>query len=401
VIARTQPVWSLCHTMKDKLCIVIVPSLNDYKYLQHLYAEVSLISQKNDLKISFYSPNKKPSSFLHLLLYPFKIILNLVRRKSCEKLILHLHWIEFFYRFGNNKCLVPLLAPLGIVFFKFFKRLSRIQIAITLHNLVPHDVYWFSLEYAFFRIMLQKIADRVFVHTKVSKKLSAMYYGLDDRTLVLIEHGLFRQPKMLDNLSRMHLRRQLNISENDVVFCFVGNISKYKGIEILLEAVREIVSQKLINTKFIIIGKPDSGYLDYLLTKYNDVITNDRVIFKPEHVPEIEFEKYLTISDFGVCPYIRATTPSTLLDLMSFKLPIITSDDPNVMEVLKEYPSIIAKRGDVHSLTNALNIAYCNALEYKQRANAFDISDLFCAWKRAAEKTFKEYLKITGIEGCE
>lgn len=384
--------------MMTNLCIVIVPRLNDYQYLQLLYREVSLISRKNGIEISFFSPVKSSSTFLHMLLYPFEIILLLVRRKTCKKTILHLHWIEFFYRWGNHKYLVPLLTPLVIMFFKFFKRFSRNKIAVTLHNPVPHDVYWGSFEYTFFRIMLQEIADCVFVHTNFFKKASMIYYGLDEEKLVLIEHGLFRPPKMANNPSLVQWRRQLNISKNDVVFCFVGSISMYKGIDMLLEAIRETLNRKLRKAKFIIVGKSDRDYLNYLLANYNDVLTNDCVIFRAEYVSEIELETYLEISDFGVCPYIRATVPSTLLDFMSFKLPIITTDDPNVIEVLKEYPSIIAKRGDIHSLANALNLAYCNALEYKERANAFDMTDLFYAWARTAEKTFKEYLNITEIQ---
>lgn len=380
-----------------ELCIVTVPSLSDYKYLQKLFQEISLISQKHDIKIFFFSPPKKPSTFPHLLIYPFKIILLILYCQRHKKVILHLHWIEFLYKWGNHRWLIPVLTPFVIAFFKYLKKYSKIKIAVTLHNPIPHDIYWKSIEYAFFWIMLREIADCIFVHTDFSKKFVSRYYDLKEKKIVRIEHGLFRTPRTPNKLMGMQLREKLNFSQSDVVFCFVGRISKYKQIDNLLEAIRKTAKKGLKKTRFIIVGKPDKNYVNYLFTNYNDVITGKRLIFRPEYISEKELEMYLEISDFGVCPYLRATTPSTLLDFMSFNLPIITSDDPNVIEILKGYPCILTKRSDTLSLINALTLACNNVSKYKEMANVFDISNLSQAWVRTAEKTFKEYLRIVGM----
>ena len=161
----------------------------------------------------------------------------------------------------------------------------------------------------------------------------------------------------------------LGISQNDVVFSFIGAISEYKGVSVLLDSMKELLSkQSNINIKLILAGKANKTYLNYLLRNYGGILNDKHVIFLNKRLSESELDAVLSVADFGICPYVNATTPSTLLDFMCYNLPIITTNDPNVLDMLKDYhPLFLAKKGDCLSLANAISLAYANVLSKKNK----------------------------------
>jgi glycosyltransferase involved in cell wall biosynthesis len=212
----------------------------------------------------------------------------------------------------------------------------------------------------------------------------------------VIQHGLFKAPKPGDSLENKQSRARLHISQRDIVFSFIGAISEYKGVAVLLDAMRELFNAGIkTDIKLIIAGKARNAYMKYLLKKYRRVIYDKHILFINKRLSENELETILNAADFGICPYVNATTPATLLDFISHKLPIVTTDDRNVLSLIGEYPAIIAKRGDHVSLAHAISYACANVSEYREKAKNFkNMSSFIRAWRASADITLDCYLYL-------
>lgn len=380
-------------SLKTKLRVIVLPPISNNKYLRHLYRELLNLS-KEYANFQLYSPRRFPS--VSEFFWPFELTLLLLKSRSDYRTILHIHWVEFLYQWGNHKYLTLILIPLSAFFFQFLKKFSKIKVAITVHNLLPHNIQWLHIEYGFFRKMLREMSHCIFVHSALQKKLIVKLYDLNPEKIVVIQHGLFKAPKFRDSLRSEQIRARFRISQRDVVFSFIGAISEYKGVAVLLDAMRELLNAEVeTNIKLIVAGKARNAYMRYLLKKYSKVLYDKHVLFINKHLSENELETVLNLADFGICPYVNATTPATLLDFISHKLPFVTTDDRNVLGLIGEYPAIIAKRGDHLSLAQAIYHAYVNVSEYREKAKNFkDMSSFINAWRTSADITLDCYLHL-------
>jgi beta-1,4-mannosyltransferase len=388
-------------TNNEQLCALVIPRINDYKYLKCLYKEMLNSAKTAKTELYLYSILASSNSSKSKFFYPFEILNLLLKKKVCDgdKVVLHIHWIEFLYRWGDHKYLVPFLVPPTIAFFQIFKKLSKYKVAVTLHNIRPHKVYWPRIEFIFFKIMLQEISDCIFVHSDLHKKLIVKFYGVDSEKVQLIQHGLFKNSKSRNPIQNRQSRNKLGISQTAVVFSFIGNISEYKGVSVLLEAMKELLrKQGNVNIKLILAGEAKKAYLRYLLRNYNDILNNNHVIFINKRLSEAELHAVLNVADFGICPYVNATTTATLFDFICYNLPIITTDDQNVLDMMKDYPLIIAKKGDPLSLESAINLAYITVTVQEEKTKNFkNISAFTNAWRTSADQTLNSYSSLVGV----
>ena len=380
-----------------KLIVTVIPPINSLKYLQYLYTEILNQSNERMNNLYLFSPPIRLSKITSKFLDLFNILFLLLKTRSTTGTILHIHWIEFLYLWGNHKYLTPILIPIQIGFFRVFKKISKNKIVLTVHNLRSHNIHWFLLEHVFFKIMLQEISDCVFVHSSLQKELLVKLYSVNREKVFVIQHGFFKTPKLSNPLNHKQSRAKIGISQNDVVFSFIGAISEYKGVTVLLEAMKELFDKGTkMNIKLIIAGKADNTYLHFLLKKYRRILNDKRVFFINKRLSEDELETVLNAADFGICPYVNATTPATLLDFISHNLPIVTTDDINALNLIREYPALIAKRGDYPSLAQAITCAYVNLSEYKKRVKNFkDMSSFDKGWRASASITLDCYLNLT------
>ena len=365
-------------------------------YLKCLYKELLNSSKVAGIDVCIYSPTINGSKKRQF--YPLEIARLLLRSKQTnEKAILHIHWVEFLYRAGYNRYIIPFSVPITLAFFSIYKSVTKNKIAVTVHNIVPHRVFWSKIEYTFFRKMLERYSDVLFVHSELQKKILMDYYSINQSKIQVLTHGFFKPLKIVPIDKKNSIKLQFGISPGDLVFCFIGSISEYKGVSVLLSAMQDLLKANNLDChlRLIIAGKADRFYLTEIAKKYCKVLSSEHVIFINKRLSEFELENILCIADFGVCPYISATTPATLLDFMRYNLPIITTQDKNVLQMLGDYPKVfLAKKGDSNSLLNAINSAILSSKNNNQQVSCLRILALENAWKTSANLTLTSYFSI-------
>ncbi len=136
---------------------------------------------------------------------------------------------------------------------------------------------------------------------------------------------------------------------NDRVVIFVGVLSEYQGIDLLLEAIPMVV-REVPEVKFLIVGYPgEQIYRDRARALGVERWTHFTGRISYEEVP-----RYLSLAEVAVSPKISTTEANLkLFTYMAMGLPTVVFDNPINREILDDV-GIYAKDGDVESLAAAL-----------------------------------------------
>ena len=136
---------------------------------------------------------------------------------------------------------------------------------------------------------------------------------------------------------------------NDKVVIFVGVLTEYQGVDLLLEAIPQVL-QKVQHVKFVIIGYPNEQLYRQKARELGvEPWTHFTGKVSYEDVP-----RYLSLADVAVSPKISVTEANLkLFNYMAMGLPTVVFDTPVNREILG-HVGVYAKIGDVTSLAEAL-----------------------------------------------
>lgn len=321
-------------------------------------------------------------------IYECKNSLDIV--KSLRKVdIVHLHWIEGYFTVSNHKYFTLLKSFIFINYLIFVKYVARKIIIITLHNLLPHENPYPTIQHKTFELSL-KLADAVIVHNNYSKKMACRLYNIDEKKIWIIPIGTFGS-YYPNYISKEEARDILKIPKTKFVILFFGFIRRYKGIEELLN----ILDDLLIDEKdlFIVIaGACADDNLKRRVVEFSNKFKQSSLI-RVEYIPDEDVQIFMNASDVGVLPYREITTSAALLLFMSFKKPIIVSDLEPIKELLQD-AGIYYKHGDSKDLQNIIlktKRGGYNLEEISQKV--FEISQKY-QWDNIAEKTIEGYKNL-------
>jgi glycosyltransferase involved in cell wall biosynthesis len=119
-------------------------------------------------------------------------------------------------------------------------------------------------------------------------------------------------------------KSELGFNEDDDVLLFFGYVRKYKGLNVLLDAVPEIV-KKNPKAKLLVVGEfydsPDKYY-----EQINKLGIQDCVKVVQRFVPNEDVGKYYSIADVVILPYLSATQSGVLNIAYGFGKPVIVTD---------------------------------------------------------------------------
>lgn len=154
-----------------------------------------------------------------------------------------------------------------------------------------------------------------------------------------------------------------------VNFLFFGTISKYKGIEVLLQAYQKI-SQAVTNTTLTIAGSGDFSAYRHLLANQPSVQVINRWIAN-EEVESFFADDSVVV----VLPYLDATQSGVIPIAIEYERPLIISDTGGLVEQAQSYNTgLLVKAGDVDALAQQMleianNEDLRHALKEQARAN--------------------------------
>jgi glycosyltransferase involved in cell wall biosynthesis len=126
-------------------------------------------------------------------------------------------------------------------------------------------------------------------------------------------------------------RALLDLPDQAFVIGFFGSLRPYKGLDLLIEAFRQIQAD-CPDAHLLIAGKPDSPH------DLPDLTGLERVHFTPGYIPHQQAWAYHLAADVMVFPYRHIYQSGALLTAMAYGLPVIATQ-------VGSFPETIAGNG--------------------------------------------------------
>jgi glycosyltransferase involved in cell wall biosynthesis len=185
-----------------------------------------------------------------------------------------------------------------------------------------------------------------------------------------------------ENINKTDARNKLGINPEDRILLFFGFIRDYKGLDILIESLKNLPS----NYKLIIAGEiyGDFDKYDKLIDKLN---LNDRIIKIIRYISDSEVSELFSASDVAMLTYKSATQSGILGIAYHYNLPVIATNTGGMKEMIEPYNTGIVIEYAVPELISEAIINYFNS-----NINFFDNIEKFkeiASWNHLAEFILK------------
>lgn len=330
-----------------------------------------------------YLPARTPSQTANLALLP----LSLLARRLRGFRILHVHWVYLFAPPWVEQ--VPggrLLMEAWFVLVLVTARRLGYRIVWTAHNVVPNAQVFADDRAA--RRRLVRRADAVIAHgSAVLPALGDLGAGPID----VVQAGSY-VTQYPQRLTRAEARARLGILPDERVATFVGTITSYKGVDVLLEAVGDLAPRQAVRA--VVAGRCGDPDLQVELERLA-AAAGDRVLTRFERIPDDELQVYLACADVAVLPYRQITNSSSVLLACSFGLPVLIPALPALADVPDEVAIRFEPGRD--GLREALAaVLECDAKELAARSGAARRYADSLSWERAAAATLAIYSRVLG-----
>ncbi len=193
-------------------------------------------------------------------------------------------------------------------------------------------------------------------------------------------------------IARAQARRDLGLDPGRPVVVFFGKVLEYKGIDLLLDAIRALPPS--VAVEVLVVGECRDDDLRRDLES-RAAIAGPRVRTDFAFVPDAQLGGYLQAADFAVFPFRSVTNSSSVATALGVGLPVIVPR----LATLDDLPDDVTVRYEpgVAGLIDALTRAA--ALDEPARAGRRRAAERFAAtrtWAGAAAATRQVYAEVLG-----
>jgi glycosyltransferase involved in cell wall biosynthesis len=221
---------------------------------------------------------------------------------------------------------LPLMGPaLGTILRQVKKNKHTRVIALT-DNIIPHEKR--PGDTAFTRYFLKTCDAFITMSEKVMKDLRLFEQTKPAR---LVNHPLY--DNFGEAVPKAAARQHLGVSQEDKILLFFGFIRKYKGLDLLLEAMKIVkersqksaIGGQTSDIKLLIAGEfydDAKGYQDQI----KQLGIEDMLIQRTDFIADSEVKYYMCAADCVVQPYRNATQSGVTPLAYHFEKPMIVTN---------------------------------------------------------------------------
>ena len=185
---------------------------------------------------------------------------------------------------------------------------------VVLDNVIPHEPHWFDKPLT--RYFLNGCTGFVSMSESVEKDLLSLR---PDAPHILRPHPLYAH--FGEKLPREEAVRALGLEPARKTLLFFGLIREYKGLDILLEAFRDLPE----DYQLVVAGEPYGSF-----DKYQSIIDSlpgkDRIRVFPDYIRDSEVKSFFSAADLAVLPYRSATQSGISSIACHFDVPMVVTD---------------------------------------------------------------------------
>ncbi len=267
-------------------------------------------------------------------------------RKFKPDLLIFKYWMTFFS------------PSLGTVAKKLKKECKVITI---LDNVIPHEKR--PGDNALTRYFLKQNHGFVAMSESVLHDLEVF---TDNKHKVFIPHPIY--DIFGEKVSKQEAIQHLKLDPAGKYMLFFGFIRRYKGLDLLLEAMADERVRKM-GVKLIVAGEcyEDWNYYKDLIEKYN---IGESIILRNDYIPSEDIKHYFCAADIVVQPYRSATQSGVTQIAYSFERPMLVTNVGGLAEIVPDKKVGYVTDTNVPAIVEALSDFYSNNREAAFTANA-------------------------------
>lgn len=258
---------------------------------------------------------------------------------------------------------LPFMGPCLGTILRIAKKNRYTKVVCIADNILPHEKRFGDKPFT--KYFLKPVDAFITMSEKV---LSDLRKFVPDKPAQYIAHPLY--DNFGEKVSKEEARNKLKIKNDELIILFFGFIRKYKGLDILLNAmkilqVRQPASGKI---KLLIAGEfyEDKKFYMDLIEKLS---VKDQLILRTDFIPDSEVKYYLCAADCIIQPYRNATQSGVTPLAYHFEIPMIVTNVGGL-------PSLVPdKKAGLVAEPDAADIAE-KIFEYFQLGEAFFLPHL-------------------------
>jgi glycosyltransferase involved in cell wall biosynthesis len=207
---------------------------------------------------------------------------------------------------------------------------------LTAHDVLPREPL--LAQRAAQRLLYRRM-DAIVVHSEHGRARLVDELSLDPARVHVIPHGILRPE------GDAPLPAELARFEGTVVLCF-GLLRPYKGIDVLLDAWRELGA--FPSAELWIVGAPRMD------TRPLRAVAAPGVRFVERFVTEGEAAALFRRADLAVLPYREIDQSGVLFTALAFGVPLILTDVGGFSDIARAGAAALVAPGDAHALHDEL-----------------------------------------------
>jgi len=367
--------------VKSRISVLVTPR-DPNPYQELLYEGV----REAGVRVQ-YTDGPTRSHTINILVAP--VLLLWYRLRGFR--ILHIHWFfQFSLPWAGE---TPRARQVMEWWFRFYLIVAKrvgYDIVWTAHDLVPHDPV-FNDDSGVQDLLIRSSTAIVALSNASADELRS----LGARNVYVIPFGSYVEPYEVTE-GREEARAALGFDSRDLLVVFTGRVERYKGVDLLLEAVGRLPPDSKIT---VIVAGPctDEAYQSEVERLAQQ--TDGRAMLNLRWVTDSELGRFLRASDFAAYPFRSITNSSSIVLAESFGLPVVIPD----ALMLRDVPTDTAIRyapineTETDSLLAALATAeHLSVAEYGAMSLAASTWAHSNDWSSVARQMTDVYKRVLG-----
>jgi glycosyltransferase involved in cell wall biosynthesis len=271
--------------------------------------------------------------------------------KACINSINPLNWLKV----GNElrklkpdyivvRFWMPFFGPCLGTILRIVNRNKFTQIICIADNIIPHEKRLGDT------VLTNYFLSSIHRFVTLSEKVNEDLKTFTQKPSINIVHPIY--DNFGDIVSKEEARKHLALPVNEKIILFFGFIRKYKGLDLLLEAMNDI-RIKEANIKLLIAGEFYDNKEEYetIISKYN--LANS-LYLRTQFIDNSEVKYYVGAADFVIQPYKHATQSGVTPLAYHFEKPMLVTNVGGLAGLVPHLKVGIVTEPNAHAIASGI-----------------------------------------------
>lgn len=222
-------------------------------------------------------------------------------------------------------------------------RRRKIHCVFSIHNILPHEKRFFDTWAT--RQVLAKGNACITYSPKEEERLKQIVPDARNYSARLSVFDMLHNP-----IDRDAARNILGVSSNQVILLFFGFVRKYKGLDVLLDALK--IARDQGTTPLVFVSGEFWEDVGHYQARINELDLKEQVIIDNRYIPNEETAALFSAADGFVAPYTAGSQSAAIKIAMAYGMPVLASQSIAADLPAADYPIMIHETGNAAGLAS-------------------------------------------------